>query len=115
MLTLTKSLAALVIFAAAGTAAAQPPVANTDAPTTVVRFADLDIRSPAGLQALKARIHGAASRLCTRNDRKPLQVELAERRCMSVATASAQAGIDKALAQGSVRMASGSKIELSER
>jgi UrcA family protein len=116
MLMLTKSLVAFTILAAAGSAAAQPPsAAETGAPTTVVRFADLDIGSPAGLRALGGRIERAASTLCIQQARKSLQTELAERRCMSAAMSSAQAGIGQALAERSVHLASQSKTQLSGR
>lgn len=114
MLTLTKSMTAFAILAVAGSAAAQP-FAGAEAPTAVVSFADLDIGSPAGLRALESRIHGAASRLCIRHGRKSLEAEFAERRCMSAAMSSAQAGIDQALADRAVQMASRSKVQLSER
>jgi UrcA family protein len=113
MLMLTKSLVAFTILAAAGNAVAQPPTAETHAPTIAVSFADLDIGSPAGLRTLNGRLHGAASRLCIQHARKSLQTELAERRCMSAAMSSAQAGIDQALAERSVHPASQSKTPLS--
>jgi UrcA family protein len=107
-------MTAFAFLALAGSAAAQP-FAGAEAPTAVVSFADLDIGSPAGLRALKSRIHGAASRLCIRDGRKSLEAEFAGRRCMSVAMSSAQAGIDQALADRAVQMASRSKVQLSER
>jgi UrcA family protein len=113
MLTLTKSLMTFAIFAAAGNAAAQPP--STEGVTTRVSFADLDIGSPAGLRALNGRIDRAASRLCIQQTRKSLQDELAERRCMSAAMSSAQAGVDQVLAERSVHLASQSKAQPSGR
>jgi UrcA family protein len=113
MLMLTKSLVAFAILAAAGNAAAQPPAGEIDAPTTVVSFADLDIGSPAGLRTLNGRIRGGASTLCIQQGRKSLQRELAERHCMSAAMSSAQSGVDQALAERSVHLASRSKTQLS--
>jgi UrcA family protein len=115
MLTLTKSLVAFTILAAAGNAAAQPSTDETAAPTMAVSFADLDIGSPAGLRALNGRIDRAASRLCIQEGRKSLQDELADRRCMSAAMSSAQAGVDRVLAERSVYLASQSKTRLSGR
>jgi UrcA family protein len=106
MLMLTKSLVAFAILAAAGNATAQPPTAETGALTTVVSYADLDMGSPAGLRALNARIHRAASMVCIQQGRKSLQTEMAERRCVSTAMGSAQAGISQALAERSVTLAS---------
>jgi UrcA family protein len=113
MLMLTKSLVAFTILATAGNAVAQPPAGEIDAPTTVVSFADLDIGSPAGLRTLNGRIHAAASRLCIQPARRSLQAEMVERRCMSAAMSSGQAGVDQALAERSVRLASRSKTPLS--
>jgi UrcA family protein len=113
MLMLTKSLVAFTILAAAGNAVAQPPAAETGAPTIAVSFADLDIGSPAGMRTLNGRIDRAASRLCIQEGRKSLQTELAERRCMSAAMSSARAGVNQALAERSVHLASQSKTLLS--
>ena len=115
MLMLAKSLVAFTILAAAGSAAAQPPVAETGAPTTVVSFADLDIGSPAGLRALNGRIQRAASTLCIQQGVRSLQSELAGRRCMSVAMSGAKAGLDQVLAERSVHLASRSKSQVSGR
>ena len=115
MLMLTKSLAAVAVLAAAGNAFAQPPAVETDALTKVVSYADLDIGSPAGLRTLKGRTHRAASTLCIQQGRKSLQTELAERRCISTAMSSAQTGIDQALAERSVHLASRSKSPLDGR
>lgn len=99
MLTLTKATLVLAILAAGGNAAAQPAADNA-LPTTVVAFADLDIGSPAGLRALQGRVHAAALRLCVHEQgRKALELLMAERRCMSAALNSAQAGVDRAVAQ----------------
>ena len=108
-----KSLVAFAVLATAGTAAAQPPVAETESRTTVVSFADLNLASPAGLHALNGRIQRAAAKLCIRDGRKPLQAELYERRCMTAAMANAQTGIEHARANRSVRQASRAGIQLS--
>ena len=115
MLMLTKSLVAFTILAAAGNAVAQPPAAETDPLTTAVSFADLDIGSPAGMRTLNGRIDRAASRLCIQEGRKSLQTELAERRCMSAAMSSGQAGVDQVLAERSVHLASQSKTQVAGR
>jgi len=110
MFKLTNSLAALAILAAAGTAAAQPPVADPDVPTTVVSFADLDIGSAAGVRTLNARVYRAASKLCMQGGSKSLELQLAERRCMSTALASAKSGIEKARAEHFARMRANTEL-----
>jgi UrcA family protein len=109
MLTFTKAIAAFAVLTAAGNAAAQAAV-DTDAPTIVVSFADLDIGSPAGLRALEGRLHAAASRLCVQHDHRPLQAQFAERRCLTMAMSSGQSGIDQSLAQRAAPVAERSKI-----
>ena len=113
MHTFTKSLVAFTVLAVAGTAAAQPPAAETEARTTVVSYADLNLASPAGVRALNGRIQRAAAKLCIRDGRKPLQAELYERRCVTAAMSGAQTGIEQALADRSVRHASSAGIQLS--
>jgi UrcA family protein len=81
----------------------------------VVRFADLDIGSPAGRQALNGRIYRAASTLCVQRGVRSLQSELAGRRCMSAAMSGAQDGVDRVLAERSVHLASQSKTQASGR
>ena len=115
MMTFTKATLALAILAAAGNAAAQP-VADNPPPVMVVTYADLNVGSAAGLHALQARVYAAASRLCVQeHGLKPLEQQMAERRCMSAAISSAQVGIDQAIAQSAVRMASQSRTQVAAR
>ena len=65
------ALGALALGLATSTPAqAQQPSFRFDAPTThglrreVVRFADLDLTQPSGLQVLHRRLRGAATRVC---------------------------------------------------
>lgn len=114
MPTLTRAIAAVAILAAAGTAAAQPSD-RTDAPSIAVSFADLDLGSHAGLRTLEGRVHAAASRLCVQAGRKSLERQLAERRCMSAAMSSGQAGIDRAVAQRTAQTPLQSKAQVAAR
>jgi UrcA family protein len=114
MLTVIRSISAVAILAAAGSAGAQP-LADDAAPTAVVRFADLDIGAPAGLRALHGRIHAAASRLCLQAGRQSLEIEMAQFRCMSAALASAQVGVEQARARRAVRLAERAEIQVTGR
>jgi UrcA family protein len=107
MPTLTKAIAAFAILAAGGTATAQTAT-GADAPTVVVSYADLDLGSAAGRDTLNGRIHAAATRICIEEGRHSLAQELAQRRCRSTALASAQSGVELAIAHRTVQMAQGS-------
>ena len=74
----------LLAFAAASTVPANEQVRGE-----TVKFADLNVDSPAGVQALYDRIHAAAKRVCSDSD--PLQ-QLAAGSCARKAEARA---IDK--------------------
>ena len=80
------ALATAVLFAFA---AASTVPANEQVRAETVKFADLNMDSPAGVQALYDRIHAAAKRVCSDSD--PLQ-HVAEASCTSKAEARA---IDK--------------------
>jgi UrcA family protein len=114
MMTFTKATLALAILAAAGNAAAQH-VSENPPPVMVVTYADLNVGSAAGLHVLQARVHAAASRLCVQVGLKPLEQQMAERRCMSAAISSAQAGIEQAIAQSAVHMAFQSGTQVTAR
>jgi UrcA family protein len=114
MLTLIKSFTVLTALATAAPAVAGP--AHEDAsPTAVVSYADLDIGAPAGLATLQHRIDGAAHRLCVGHGRTTLQIQAAERRCLSAAMASGRFGVDQALAQRASRLASRAQMQVSAR
>jgi UrcA family protein len=118
MPTLTKTIVAFAILAAGGAAAgnaAAQDAAGGAPPTVVVSYADLDLGSAAGRDTLTGRIHAAASRVCPQEGRQPLQRQLAERRCRSMAIATAKANMDQAVAQRAVQMAQGPDLKLTAR
>jgi UrcA family protein len=77
------ALATAVLFAFA---AASTVPANEQARSETVKFTDLNVDSPAGVQALYDRIHAAAKRVCSDSD--PLQ-HVAEVSCSRKAEARA--------------------------
>jgi len=48
--------------------AASSALANDQVRTETVRFADLNVTSPAGVETLQGRIHAAAERVCYQPD-----------------------------------------------
>ena len=100
----------LMLFAtcvAASAASAQPPVVVTaDIPPTIrVSYADLNLASSRGRQALHDRVAAAARQLCIDGSKDPLAMEMAERRCYETSMREAGEQVAQALAQ-STEMAS---------
>ena len=105
-----------VCAAAFPAAAAQAPiVVEGGYPTEAVSYADLDLSLPGGRATLDGRVARAASALCMEGGHKPVENQVAERRCLSVALAKARADIDKAVADATVRLASRSTIIVAAR
>lgn len=77
------AFATAVLFAFAVASGAH---ANEQVRTETVKFADLNVDSPAGVQALYDRIHAAARHVCTETD--PFQ-SVAAKACASKAEARA--------------------------
>ena len=80
------------IMIVAGLLLASSPVAAQDVvvvspPFETVSFADLDLLSQAGSQALEARIRHAADNLCIEDGKKPLAVKRLEQACFKAAVA----------------------------
>ena len=91
--------AALAMALAPATAAAgEPPIEVEGVPTAQVGFADLDLASPAGVEALQHRIRGAAQRLCLSYAGGDLEERMGRRTCFRTAIASAQGQVQQAVA-----------------
>ena len=86
---MVRSLSALLIIAAAATAATATPVAADDTVSVRISYADLDIGHSAGVQALNSRIHGAIIRMCGRADLHDLVAMRVMRNCRRTANADA--------------------------
>jgi UrcA family protein len=94
---LLRAAAVAGLAIAAGTAGAAPPVRVTATPdgalSTVVRYADLDLASDAGVATLYRRLRGAATTVCRPLQSPVLASRRAWRECHDAALAGAVAGI----------------------
>jgi UrcA family protein len=67
---------------------AQPVIVTAETPLTEhVSYADLDLSSDAGVQALEARVRSAAHELCEEPGTQPLKIHLASKACFNAAYA----------------------------
>jgi UrcA family protein len=57
----------------------------SDPPSTTVKFADLNLQTPAGVEALYKRIHSAATRVCDSGGGRNLSILTYERKCAAAA------------------------------
>ncbi|HTJ64152.1 MAG TPA: UrcA family protein [Alphaproteobacteria bacterium] len=97
VLTLSRSLPALAILAAA-TLAAPAFAGESDVPTKVVHFRDLDLATTEGEAALTRRIAKAADDVCWRADGPTLTDHERYAACRSTAIASAQPKLNAVIA-----------------
>jgi UrcA family protein len=96
---------AVLALAAASPAIAGPIVVEANVPTAHVSYADLDLGTSAGFEALQSRVRDAASRLCLESGRTDLARAMAEQKCYTTAVASAQNQITAARSSRSVAAA----------
>lgn len=113
-------LSALIgAFALCGAAAAQPTYiveGQADLPRILVGYGDLNLASDEGVEALNARVRGAAKRLCIANGTVPLPVAMAGRQCLRHALDDAGAQIASAVTDyGTTRFARRGGIEVALR
>lgn len=107
------SLTAMIALASASAAAAQqPPIVVDGAPTAHVSYADLNLQTSEGRQALDGRIRRAAKELCIETGVVTLNRVMMGRKCLAEAIASARPQIK--LAKGGLdnSSASGERIAL---
>ncbi len=86
--------AAIIVFGLPVCALGEPTeyatvIAQTDVPSKVVRFGDLDLQRQEGVVTLYRRIQLAANIVCTQVNHRIPQVILRERACASDATSRA--------------------------
>jgi len=74
-----------------------PAAAPDDVPTQLVRFADLDLTRPTGVQALYHRIQHAARDVCNTYDSRGYSSQALYRECASAAIARAVADVGSPL------------------
>lgn len=78
-------------------------------PTARVGFADLNLRSEAGVAALKQRVHAAADRLCLSIGVEPLQTRMQTLTCRDGAIASAAPQVRQAIARAAASQPAGNE------
>jgi UrcA family protein len=86
--------------------AADVVVSGTTAPTARVDYADLDLRSPAGVARLEHRVADAADRFCVGIGVETLAARLDGSRCRDATIAAAQPQIHRAIERVSTAQAS---------
>lgn len=78
-------IAATLLAIAAGAALAAPGyAAEIDAPQKIVRYAELNLQTPEGVQVLYQRLNGAARNVCAAQDGRSLREQTAYRNCVSL-------------------------------
>jgi UrcA family protein len=60
---------------------AAEPESRTEMPSVTVRYADLDLNTPAGVEALYGRLRAAARAVCNVDERRPLVEVMAAKSC----------------------------------
>ena len=88
---------AAALLTATSPAFAEPILVDASAPSARVSYADLDVLSTAGRQALEARVRSAAQALCYSPGKTDLDRALAGKKCFASAMAGARDQIDAAV------------------
>jgi len=85
----------VALVAISGALAVDAAVASSwdEPPHAVVRIADLDLKSAAGVATLRSRIESAARRVCAPLDGRTLQQKRARTACIARATDEALAAV----------------------
>lgn len=87
----------LAAIAGAGNAAAQP---FSDAPKSVeVRYGDLDLAAPSGVERLNARVRSAAKRVCDTHGQRGVEARMLRDSCMTETLARADRDVQLAVAE----------------
>ena len=84
-------------------------VSGTNAPTARVRYADLDLRNPAGVARLERRVSAAADRLCIGIGVETLATRLDESACRDATIAAAAPQVRSAVERAATAQASASR------
>jgi UrcA family protein len=109
------ALAAAAIAVATPALAQSPVIVEGGVPTAIVSYADLDLTSAAGRLTLDRRANRAASDLCLDNRHMPLDEQIAQRQCFSVAMTKARIDIQQAVAHAGRQLAAEKTIRLAAR
>lgn len=102
--------ASLIVISTAGQAEKPPLIVEAvlDIPTAYVSYADLNLRTEAGVKALEARVHRAATTICLEPQIRELPRVINRRNCYNTAMTRAHEDIQRAARQfGTVTVAGG--------
>jgi UrcA family protein len=75
------AVAALGALVSGSVGVAAETETRADLPSVTVRYADLDLNTPAGVETLYSRLRAAAREVCNVDERRPLVEVMAARRC----------------------------------
>jgi len=106
----TQFLLALAAAAATAATVSFPAYAQEVTKTAEVRYADINLTSPDGAQALKARVARAAKRVCSVAGDRSLDTVAEARSCTRIAIARAMPQVELALANAGTRVADNSRV-----
>lgn len=108
-----RTTALFAALAAAAATVSLPAYAGEAIPAgqvAQVHYADLNLASADGAQALKARVARAARRVCTSGDDRSLEAAMRARSCTREALARAMPQVELALASAGTRVAENSHV-----
>ena len=109
---MTRTTIFLAALAATAATVSFPAFAADMAPTTEVRYSDLNLTSTDGAQALKARVTRAAKRVCTVNGDQSLAGSAQARKCARIALAKAMPQVELALTNAGTQVAENSRLSV---
>lgn len=109
---MTRTTIFLAALAATAATVSFPAFATEAAPTTEVRYADLNLATAGGAQALKARVERAAKRVCRIDGDRTLASAAQAKACTSIAIAKAMPQVELALANAGTQVAEHSRLSV---
>jgi UrcA family protein len=109
---MTRTTIFLAALAATAANISFPAFAQEQAKTSEVRYADLDLASPQGAQALKVRVIRAAKRVCQADGDRTLESAAQAKACTRIALAKAMPQVELALANAGTQVAGTSRLSV---
>ncbi len=109
---MTRTTIFLAAIAATAATMSFPAYAADGARSTEVRYADLNLATSAGAEALKARVARAAKRVCTVDGDRSLSGVAEARKCADLSLARAMPQVELALANAGTQVAENSRLSI---
>ena len=107
----TPAVAALGVLATGSFAVNARSVERAaEIPSVTVRYADLNLNTPAGVDALYARLRAAAREVCNVGERRPLNAAIAAKNCYRQVLAAAVDNV-QSLALSAVHRAESTHVD----